>query len=351
MRRRAVRRHAFNAEVADCAEALGELFGGSPSLDDPDHVLRASAGQRRILERIKTAVADLGSPPEGMTASGAFTELRGAGSYQEDTPANLGSYHYDRLSIPACGSEPVSLAKLWGEGGVDVVAAFEQQVLLPESERLESLAACPVRRPYSDRALSRRGEWARFLAALEAAGVVEYAAPTPHDEVVGIFFVKKKDGRLRMVLDCRRSNACFLPSDAVELATGASFAQMELGEGEILYTGTADIKDAFYHLELPASLRPFFALKSVLVGDVGVSEIGGQPVPPSTRLSPRLKVVPMGWSWALWWCQSVHMKIAHRAGFRGEALLRDRHAVPSLRTGVSPSTWTTTSRCPSTPTT
>ena len=41
----------------------------------------------------------------------------------------------------------------------------------------------------------------------------------------------------------------------------------------------------------------------------------------------------MGWSWALWWCQSVHMKIAHRAGFSGDAP-RDRHSVPSLQIGV-----------------
>ena len=111
---------------------------------------------------------------------------------------------------------------------------------------------------------------------------------------------------------------------------------MELGHDEILYTGTADTKDASYHFELPPALRPFFSLKSALAGDVGVIKLGGQPVAPSTNLRPRLKVAPVGWWWALWWRQSVQIKIAHRAGFSGDAFLRDRHSdsVPSLQIGV-----------------
>ena len=37
---------------------------------------------------------------------------------------------------------------------------------------------------------------------------------------------------------------------------------------------------------------------------------------------------------AAWRRQAMHMKIARRAGFSGDALLRDRHSVPSLQISV-----------------
>ena len=64
-------------------------------------------------------------------------------------------------------------------------------------------------------------------------------------EDVGLFTVWKKDGRQRLVIDCRGSNMHFSEPDKTGLASGASFSAMELQEGEQLWTGAVDIADAF----------------------------------------------------------------------------------------------------------
>ena len=76
-------------------------------------------------------------------------------------------------------------------------------------------------------------------------------------EFVEVFFVKKKDGRLRMVVDCRRSNCYFRDPHDVSLASGDALGRIEIHQGEELHIFSVDLKDAFYHIGLPMMLRSF----------------------------------------------------------------------------------------------
>eukprot|EP00959_Pyramimonas_sp_CCMP1952_P387386 8118378-Pyramimonas_sp.AAC.1 len=67
----------------------------------------------------------------------------------------------------------------------------------------------------------------------------------------------------------------------------------------------ADLKGAFYHLELPEALRYAFTLRPVRAGAMGVSVVGAKGVEASAPLCPRLRVAPVGWSWATRWRQSL----------------------------------------------
>ena len=80
------------------------------------------------------------------------------------------------------------------------------------------------------------------MRRLHDAGMLEYTLEEADPIGVGMFFVKKKDGKLRLVVDGRRSNVAFREPDSVELATGSSFASLELGVDKVVYIGTADIK-------------------------------------------------------------------------------------------------------------
>ena len=40
--------------------------------------------------------------------------------------------------------------------------------------------------------------------------------------VIGVFFMKKKENRLRGIVDCRKANALFAPPPSVELLCGVS---------------------------------------------------------------------------------------------------------------------------------
>eukprot|EP00959_Pyramimonas_sp_CCMP1952_P146326 3063205-Pyramimonas_sp.AAC.1 len=54
-------------------------------------------------------------------------------------------------------------------------------------------------------------------------------------EEVGVFAVWKKDGRQKLVLDCRASKFYFEDPEHVELSTEASVACLVLPEGEGLW--------------------------------------------------------------------------------------------------------------------
>ena len=135
----------------------------------------------------------------------------------------------------------------------------------------------------------------------------------PPTAKVELFFVKKKSGQLRMVVDCRHSNCWFAPPFEVSLATGDALGRVEIEPHEELSFASADLKDTFYHLSL-VPLRQFFWLRPVRSGDVGIGVIDGVKVPWNQLIYPQLAVCPMGWTWALWICQSVHERIVEEAG-------------------------------------
>ncbi|CAK0903021.1 unnamed protein product, partial [Prorocentrum cordatum] len=116
--------------------------------------------------------------------------------------------------------------------------------------------------------------------------------------VVDCFFVKKGGGRQRLVHD-------------------------EESFGQPVFIGQVDIKDAFYHMELPAGLRQFFGLRKVRASWVGISHLRGVRVSPGTWVTPRMRALPMGWSWALWWCQYVDNYVVFSTS---EAVVRERLA-------------------------
>ncbi|CAK0855346.1 unnamed protein product [Prorocentrum cordatum] len=232
-----------------CAITLNELDRGSA--DPHPQGQRASAGQERSLGMIQAAVAELGRPPADLTRQGALAELLAKRSYT---------------------GEKVSSA---------------------------------LKRPYYDPSLQGRPRrHARLLAALDGAGVLEWRRHgSPR---VGLFTVWKKNGKQRLIVDARLSNLCFASPDSVDLATGGSFASLEVDPGPPVCLAQVDIQDAFYHLLLPPELVPFFCLRPVTAGLAGVVELDGAPVSPTQLVYPHLRVVPMGWNHALWWCQRIH---------------------------------------------
>eukprot|EP00959_Pyramimonas_sp_CCMP1952_P464286 9486324-Pyramimonas_sp.AAC.1 len=59
---------------------------------------------------------------------------------------------------------------------------------------------------------------------------------TPRERC-GLFFVRKKSGKQRMVVDCRRANCLFRRPASVALAAGSSLGELAVPEGKGLYVG------------------------------------------------------------------------------------------------------------------
>ncbi|CAK8994560.1 unnamed protein product [Durusdinium trenchii] len=112
------------------------------------------------------------------------------------------------------------------------------------------------------------------------------------------------------------------------LATAECLSRIQLTGDSPLYISTADLKDAFYHFELPIELRDFFSMRSVPAGAIGLEHLQGQALAPGVRVRPRLRVLPMGWSHALWWCQMIHQRIVSRVGATEQNSLEDKAVVP-----------------------
>ena len=151
------------------------------------------------------------------------------------------------------------------------------------------------------------------------------------------FFVAKKDGRQRLILDCRGVNRRFQEPPAMSMAAGASWGQLHLPKQSTLFVAQSDIKDYFYSLAMPSSLQRLFAMPGIpaeLLRLWKVPEhLGGNAVS-GGEVYPCLRVVPMGWSWAMWIAQRVHTEqCLIGSGLSPDRLIHDKSPAPSLDDG------------------
>ncbi|CAK0871903.1 unnamed protein product [Prorocentrum cordatum] len=166
------------------------------------------------------------------------------------------------------------------------------------------------------------------MSALAARGMLDFSLED--GERVEPFFVTKKNGELRLVVDCRRSNCHFTEAGGVSLCTGEGLSAIELGTDEDIFVGGADLSDAFYHMGLPKPLRKYFTVRPARAASVGCTEIGGRAVAAHEKVYPRLAVIPMGWSWASWMRQKIHERIVEAAGSEPKLRITDKTCAPDL---------------------
>ena len=236
-----------------------------------------------------------------------MSELRTKPGYGGE-PSSLVALDLDLISLPPAGSCAASLDQILRHEAESFVKVLESKVS-SESVVRSRKAASNLKKPYFDPILREQPrKYTQFCLKLWNSGLVEFHKHV--HEVVGAFCVKKKNNRQRLVIDSRLANLHFDAPESVRLCTGSTFARIEVGDsGGPLEVGGVDISDAFYNIGLPASLRKFFGLKSIRAGDVGVSVTCDGPVNPNDLIYPVLKVVPMGWTHALWVCQKCHEMI------------------------------------------
>eukprot|EP00971_Amphidinium_carterae_P341870 6480919-Amphidinium_carterae.2 len=284
----------------------------------------ASAGQQHVARHVQRSVDMLGSPPEGLSCSEALRRLRVGSLYEPEVGAGC---EYDRslISWPERSSQPLSLAALLGEGGEEEIAEFIRLNVKDCPEARHTIHERRVPRAHWDARLRDPVEYGRLVCEMKERGLVTFRRCEEVTEELGIFVVPKKNGQLRLIADCRRSNEHFKSADHVWLATGETLATMELDDDELLHVAQGDLKNAFFQIALPSKLQHLFGMKKVRARDVGISTLAdGSVVLPQTWVSPVLAIMPMGWKWALYWCQRMHELQLSLAGCTLERRLYDR---------------------------
>ena len=299
-------------------------------LERPCHI------QELALEHLTSCCSELGGPPPDLTADAALRELQVSPAHGAEEPQTLAPLTFDLVSLPKAGAVARPLEELLGRNGPSFVKVFLDSKVLPSRLAAERKAEAKFSKPYLDPVLrepARRGEFTRRLLDAGMLDLVPDSAEAC--EEVGLFTVWKKNGTQRLVVDCRGSNFHFDEPEHVALASGASLSSIEIPDGQELWISGVDICDAFYHMGLPSSLRPFFSLPRVRAGDLGITELQGHALGPRDWVRPRFAVLPMGWSHALAFCQRVHENVLlERAGLGDADRLVDGRAPPPLGPGM-----------------
>ncbi len=319
--RAVARRHESQAHVEvwvkDIIVTLNSMYAGEECPGSFGAGRGLTNSQALCLDRMKAAVFEAGKPPADLSGSGALAELRSQPGYAGE-PAHLASLKLDLLSLPAPGSNPASLEKIL-EGNASLMAERLFSRVNAEGVVHDRKAELGLNSPYSDPILrSCPRVYTKFCQMLHESGLIEFRKTCV--ERVGAFTVWKKSGKQRLVIDSRLANLHFSKPDKVQLATGASFARLEVDKGPAVEVGGVDIADAFYNILLPEPLRKFFGLPSILAKRVGIFQTVEGPCNPGEWIIPTLRVVPMGWTHALWVCQKCH-----------EMLVNEIDCLPSSR--------------------
>ena len=116
---------------------------------------------------------------------------------------------------------------------------------------------------------------------------------------MGVFFVQKKNGSIRLIIDARITNQRFRTPPGVPLSSAEAFADVECEEGQPVYISTTDVQNCFYRMRMDPELSEYFSLPAVLAGSVGVSEVEGVPVAQAEEIHHCFCCLPMGFSWSL----------------------------------------------------
>ena len=173
--------------------------------------------------------------------------------------------------------------------------------------------------PYSDPKLRSRSEMLKLVRLLHAAGVVGFRASARFK--VGAFTVCKKDDLLRLVIDCRTTNQYHREPPSTHLSTVSALDALDLSDGYLqvnshpqpleLSFSAIDLVDSFYQLSFEELASCWAFDLAVQAREFAVTQVwddssrSWRPVHPDEWLYPVMRVLPMGWSWSLWFCHSA----------------------------------------------
>ncbi|CAK0849230.1 unnamed protein product [Prorocentrum cordatum] len=309
-RRKAARCRRQERCMLEGVAALNELGGGGRSAGGSG---RLSLAQRSALQHLKGVYAAAPPRTEDCTNQEAFQALLGLRPGYADEPA-IGAragYQRGRVSLPSGGAGRVDLVRLLP---AHLQSALESGhgLLRSEQEATAALEEADVT-CYVDGKLAQRGiDYGRFLLELYDAGIVEVLDyELERKEETGVFFVPRKDDKLRLIFDTRRANCHIRTPEYAHLASGDALSSLECTPGEEVHLAAGDVEVCFYQCVLPAWARNYFCLPSLATRmlPARLREALGPELSARPRIAFRVRVVPMGWNWAVHFVQSAHLNV------------------------------------------
>ena len=316
----------------DAVEALNDLICGTGlAIDANAHM---GIGSSDATARVTGRVREFASAFDGDAASkAAVSQLLGAplaydGSEAE--PQSMGSYNRDMVALPTAKEAPMMLSAMLDRHASQFIAGFESLILRSTSE-MESLVSEEEPPPayWDPRLKSSRKRYLEFVELLADHGIIGFTQRPAQQ--VGCFFVKKKDGRLRLIVDARRTNRRCKPPPSMQVGGTGSWSHLRIPQDSELFMAQYDVEAYFYRLGIGPELGRYFSLQEVPAWLAFKFSVPRDSVPEGGAWHPYFRVVPMGWSWAMYFAQRVHVQAHILAGFPAAAIVVDGQPPPSFK--------------------
>lgn len=300
--------------------------------------LPLTATQTGTATRIAESLDLHGFCPDGMTPESALQSLRGSLSSYEGIPSNLAAYDPKKLKILQKGTNPQHIGQFLPAEAAAVVRNFRSTIIRAPAPDLGSFS------PYWDPGLRHNRKMRLdFISRLFNAGLMTLRPVA--SSFVGAFCVRKKDPNfIRLVIDCRGTNGLHQDPPVTRLGSSRCYSDLDTSlcpAGSHPWGREADVADCFYRFSFP-ELSDFFAINEPMTQSqwqqMGISaervfdpRVGADiKTGPDHILYPCFKVIPMGWSWALWLCNEAVLSIARRGCPWVGGVLRERKPTPQL---------------------
>ena len=355
-------RHTF-CVLNQCAVARARPEQPAPGPAHPAAASRPSPCQKSVQSRVLRRIAAYGPPP-AISPREAVNELLGTCDIDQPRPSTVACFAWDKLRILA-EDWPVKPRDITETAPAEVAAVFRDPNLLRLSdEEIEHVHRDRrLIRPYWDSRLrASRDLRVKFLRALADRGLVSFRRRIRSK--VGIFFVRKKEGLIRMVIDARQTNQCHRLPPHVPLGSARAWGLLDVGlEPDVvddlssapglavdsdvdevpqgLWCGGGDLRDSFYQFkceELGEDFGLDFPELASVYGCSAVFEDGNfVKVDSAEPVFPVFAGLAAGWSWAMWAMHStVCSVVARSSGLGGPpGPVEDRRPAPRLSSGVA----------------
>ena len=314
-KQRVARRRKLHADECETVRSLNYLAGFGTEDEWPAQPVNLS--QRSALFHVHQAHVQRPAPVEAQSNQAALRQLQSKRAGYSEGPGALAAYVREKVSLPQNRGEPVQLSEILPEYERQCLLEFEKEMMLSDEEKAGVLERGIIGLCHTDPLLSNSPKrYHGFVADPYRAGLIRFTI-NPRVQI-GAFFVTKKNGKQRLIIDCRRTNLLFKTPPNTLMGTMETWGRIEVAEDRDLFIAQEGVKNYCYRLGIPERMSEYFCLPAI-VPYLLQQELGFVPedlqvfacdhVAP---IYPCMKVLPMGFSWAFHLAHEAHVFVANK---------------------------------------